>query len=258
MKIVDIRRKKEKIEITFDQDKKILISLENYISNPLVIGNDIDNNIIEKILNFDNLINAKKELSKYINKSGRSKKEILDFLQEKEMDKQYIDKIIKDLENQNIIDDDYLTGLLVERSLIFKKGINKIKEDLEKRKISLEITNNVNDYIDKDKYNKNIVNLINKYNLNYKNDSEKLKNKKIENNLYKLGYLKSDFKNHLKEVNFDVQREKDNAANEIKKMIMKDKSKLNLDKIKKKLINRGYNYDIIKIAISEVLKNEIN
>jgi SOS response regulatory protein OraA/RecX len=128
-----------------------------------------------------------------------------------------------------------------------KKGVNVIKEKLLDRGIQLNLEENLKVYIDEESYHKNIIYLIEKYKKLSKNKSIKQMKLYIKNKLLENGYNIEEFCDYIDVEDVD---ELSPIKKEIAKFFKnKELNKENISKITKKLLSKGFNYDIIKQAL---------
>ena len=94
----------------------------------------------------------------------------------------------------------------------------------------------------------------------YSGKSSKIKEQMMVQKLKEYGY-EDEYINNL-EFNEDTSEELKLAKDSIKKILKNKKMDLNnyenLNKIKSKLLIKGFRYDIINLALEEVINNEIN
>lgn len=255
LKISSISKEHKKVKICLDNQEEILISLETYISHPLIIGNEITKKELEVILKADKLYDVEKQCYDFLYKR-KSKNEVIEFLKNKDIKSKDIDTIIKRLEIKYLINDEDFIASIIEKNLVSLKGKEKIKEELRKRKISANVIEESILLIDNKRYKQNLKILMDKYKKTYKKHSHYVVTNKIKNNLFNNGYSLREIEENINLDCYDENEELSRARKDlekIRKTNLKDESK-----IKAKLIYKGYKYDIINKVLGEVKKDETN
>lgn len=263
MKIINVEKEKEMIRISLETNKSFLISLENYFEMPLVIGNEISKKQIEAIVKNEAIVKTKKAAYLFMKKKRRSKKEVELFLLEQGLSQNEAKVLIDNFVSQYFINDNELIDSIININLYNLKGKSVIKEKLLKREISVEDIDAALNKINIDEYNANIIKQIKKHEKRYANDSNYIKINKIRLALSIQGYEKSLIESNLNMLDsYDDEKEQSNAQKDLMKILKSYVNKggynENEEKIKAKLINKGYKYDIIKKVIREVFNNETN
>lgn len=240
------------VEISVENER-FNISLETYIENPVVIGNEINENNICELKNADKLHCAKKSLVSKLYKHRLSQIECEEYLSEFWLEKKDIQNILEALKKSGLINDCELAESIIHYCQFQKKGINVIKDKLLKRKICCaEIS--IYEYIDQEKYENSIKYLINKYRKMSKNKSMDNTKNYLRSKLLENGYKKEEFECFLVDIDID---EMDIIKLEITSFFKKHEyNKENVVKIRKKLLSKGFKYDIINTAIRECDYNE--
>ncbi len=136
---------------------------------------------------------------KFVNLKMRSKKEVLDYINKNKLDLKIIDK----LEKINLINDEkFCKSYISDKINLSKDGVNKIKRDLLKHNIDLNLINQQLESLDKDVLKDRLNKLILKKFQTNKYSNEVLK-QKILIYLINLGYDKKDILECLKDYNKD-------------------------------------------------------
>lgn len=184
---------------------------------------------------------------KYISTRVRSKKEIIEYFIRKKYDLNDINELIKKLEDNNLINDDYFCKCFIKDKINLSNcGIEKIKNDLVKYGIDEDIINNELNNVDKSIFIKKLNNEIDKeLKINTKLPINKLKNK-IINKCINLGYNLEDINNTLK---YKKINSTSDIVTEYNKLSLKYKNKYDEYKlksyIKSKLYQKGYTIEEI-------------
>lgn len=171
--------------------------------NELLIKNDIDNELYDK-LKRDNTICILVDTSvKYIDRRLRSINELRDYLKNKEEDTIIIEEVIDKLIDYKYLDDDRFTKAFIKDKLNFTNwGDYKIKNELKRLGVNEEIIYNNMTSIGDNIYYERINKIIDKdISTNKKYSGIKLKNK-IYNHLLTLGYSKEKVISIINNYNF--------------------------------------------------------
>lgn len=251
IKKIDIKDKFVSVKLDKGQFQ---ISIETYLENHLLIGEEITTKEIEKLekKDLDNII--KSELLIKLSRKKLSKRECEEFLIDRGISEKSIKEIIDELGKNHLINDLELAEFIIDYSLMNKKGINVIKQKFNERKVSVSYQNVINDYLDREKYIENIKYLVNKYKKMNKNKSKLLLKKYLSNKMIENGYNIEEF---IDFIDVDEVDESTILTKEIAKFFKNHEySNENISKITKKLLSKGFNYDIIKKAIRECDVNE--
>lgn len=198
------KKNKNRCNIYIDNVFAFGVSNELIYKENLKIGMIIDEEKLKKIAYEENLINCKETALKIIERSYKTKKEMIKRLLEKGYALEEINETLKFLEEYNFINDEsYAKAFINDRTKT--QGKQKIKYALKNKGVSDEIIEEELSKLDmeKEKENANIL-ALKKYNILIKRESDKYK---------------------LKE------------------------------KIIRFLISRGYDYEVAKDAVNEMLKS---
>ena len=198
------KKNKNKCNIYIDNVFAFGVSNELIYKENLKVGMIVDEEKLKKIAYEENLINCKETALKIIERSYKTKKEMIKRLLEKGYALEEINETLKFLEEYNFINDEsYTKAFINDRTKT--QGKQKIKYALKNKGVSDEIIEEELSKLDmeKEKENANIL-ALKKYNILIKRESDKYK---------------------LKE------------------------------KIIRFLISRGYNYEVAKDAVNEILKS---
>lgn len=263
IKIIRICRQKQSVKVFLDNNNVFIISIENYLQNPLIVGNQISSLQIKEIMNSENIISVCQLAYKFMFNKKRSKNEVKEFLFNYKLNRNEIIKLLKKFENQSFINDKELIEMIVNFNLHYLKGRIIIRKKLLKRKLDEKEIEKALKRIDEKIYKENFIKVIDKCNKKYSLNSYAYKREKTKTNLISKGYEKEYICLNIdKYIIYDYIEEFCNVKREIVKI---SNSYANKDgfiedtyKIKVKIANKGYKYDIINEVIKEVLDNEIN
>lgn len=241
--------------IIITDTKQFEISIETYLSNRILKGEEITQEEIDNLVENNNIFNVRNLLINKIARKKLSCKECEMFLKDNGLSQSQISEIINEFKRNHLIDDTELTEFMIDYYLVKKKGINVIKEKLIERKLKVS-DEFINNYMDFSKYRANIVYLIEKYSKLGSNKSNRALSKFVIEKLINNGYNQHEFIDFLK---FKEVDESVVVNKEIEKFFkFKTFDDQNIAKITKKLLSKGFKYDIIKEAIRSVNDNEIN
>ena len=246
MNVEKIEIKNNIVKVSLSDNISFQISLETYLNNTILLNTEITNEEIEKLKYDENIQIAKQKLITKLYRKKLSKRECKSFVKELNINDKECDELIEDLERNYLINDIELTINIIDYCLVNKKGIDLIIEKIKDRKLNVD-KNLIAENLNYEKYLDNIKYLIKKYQKMAKNKSEKQLRKYIENKLIENGYRNCEFADYLiieKPDEFSI------VVKEINKFFNnREKNKENITKITKKLLSKGFNYDIIKKAL---------
>ena len=209
-KITDIsmqKKNKNRMNVYIDNIFAFGVSSELIYKEKLKIGSIIDEEKLKKIAYEENLLNCRETSLRIIERSYKTKKEMITRLLEKGYNLEEINETLKFLEEYNFINDEsYAKAFIKDRTRT--QGKQKIKYSLRNKGISDEI---------------------------------------IEEELSK--------------VNMENEKENANelALKKYKVLIKRENDKYKLkEKIIRFLLGRGYNYEVAKDAVKEILNNYVD
>lgn len=223
------------------EDKDIKIHEDLILKYELLLTRNIDSSLLEKI----ELENKKYECYnlaiKYLKSRQRSKKEIYEYLNKKEIDKRYIDEIIELLINQGYLNDEfYINSYIHDKILLSSDGPLKIKKYLLSNNLDSDLVNSkmleYTEELEVERIKKIINKLIksnNKSNYNFKI--------KIKNYLIDLGYNIDLVNKEVSKINIDDSNLFEKEKDKLYKKYGKKYSGYELDmKVKQALYMKGY------------------
>lgn len=259
MLVKNIKINGNNVEIILN-DSSFVISKENYIENPVLINRDISEEKILFLLNEEKYLQLKVKLIKKLSKKVMTEKEVAKLIKEENVSEKRTKELIKYLINIGLINDQYCAQIVIESMLLKKKGKLEIKRELLEKGLKEEIVNQMIEEIDDCIYLKNFQKVCDKYIKMYENKSYKYKDSMIRIKLKEQGYEDNLINTFY--IENDSEKEIDNAKKQLLKIIKDNKEDITdykkNNKIKLKMINKGYSYDIIRLAMQEVLKDETN
>ena len=249
MKIDKIKKSGKKYKIVLEDGTEIRTFDDVIINYNLLYHKEIDDVLLNKILKDNAYYEVYNKVLNLISKKIRSEKEINEFLDKYDADK---NKIITKLKSINLINDKlFAKAYISDKINLSNEGIDKIKNDLLKHNIDLNIIEEELSKIDDDLIDKKIIKLINKKTKNSKYTGVKLKYK-VVNELINLGYDKYK----IIEIYDSLDIKNDNLIvkeyDKLYKQLSKKYSGKELEyKINTKLYNKGYT----KEEIDNIQKN---
>lgn len=250
MKIINIKKQKNKYKIKLEGNITIETYDEVIIKNNILYKKEIDENLKEKIEEENKFYNTYNEIVKLINKKLRSEKEIKEIMNKKEIKNQ--EELINKLKSSNLINDElYAKAYIHDRISFSNDGINKIKKELVNQEIDEDIIENELNKIDrKDQKEKLEKLIIKKLNTNTKY-SNKIMKQKITNYFINLGYDKEEINEILNREQIDnneiIKREYNKLINKYKTKYEEEKLKYI---IKQKLYQKGFNIEEINNLVN--------
>ena len=249
-KIVKMKNNKYKIFI----DDEVLITYDNVIlANDLLYKKSIDKKTYIKMISDTNYYDVYNKVVNYILKRRRSEKEIVLYLNKFSLGENEKNGIIEKLRDIKLIDDiEFCRAYINDKLYLSKDGILKIKNDLLKQNIPLDIIedalNNIDKNIIDDRLEKMIIKKIrtnNKYSNSY------LK-QKILNEMMNKGYNKEKI---LNIIDSNINNDNDILNKEFNKIydnLSKKYSGYDLENnVKQRLISKGFKIGDINLLLDQ-------
>jgi regulatory protein len=223
-------------------DKTLVLTSETILKYNLLVNKSFADKELNDILEYDKSIEAYNKIIKLLNRKFLTEKEIIKKLKDDNIKKEYIDKIINKLKDNNFINDKvYLQAYIDDEINLKMTGPRKIETDLLKlgfndQDIKL-ILNDIEENVWLDKINKMIQK---KLKCNHTKSGLSLKIN-IASYIVHLGYSKEMVMPIIDKydyINMDVIKKEYEKQN---KLLSKKYSGEELNKmIRYKLINKGY------------------
>lgn len=249
-KIVKLKNNKYKIYI----DDTIIITFDNVIlENNLLYKKTIDNIMYDKILADTKYYESYNKVVQFLLKKRRSEKETYLYIDKFELTLENKIRILDKLKSINLINDrEYCKAYINDKMYLSKQGVNKIKSDLLKENIDLNIIEEELSIVDKTVFKKRLEKLIiKKINTNKKYSNTYLKQKVLQD-MINLGYEKEVVEEIL---NSNILCDKNILNSEFNKIYNKLKLKYNgLDlkvKVKQKLVQKGFKLEDINLLLDK-------
>ena len=247
IKKVVLKGKKYLVYIN-DEDEGISFTEDQIVNNRIVKGNSFYEKDWKKIIkSLDEGILLDKTL-KYIDYKPRTKKEVIDYLEEHNATVSNIKNIVKKLTEISFIDDDRYACIFIEEEIRHQKGPNAIKQLLLTKGIDEIIINKYLENYSNELLFENALDMGNKTLKTVIGLPIQKQKESVYTRLYRMGYDYSMITKVLSMLEYsslDFER--------LEKDYLKIKSKEeNQNKIIQKLLAKGYNYSDIKQVINNI------
>jgi len=240
-----IKLKNGKYKIKLDEDELTTYS-EVIIENNILYKKEVDNGLYNTIIDMTIYYDIYYKCLKHIDKKIRSKKEIEEYLKKQGSDPNTIEKIINKLEDINLINDsNFARAYINDKIYLSNYGINKIRQELLINGVNINIIEEELDKIDKNELKNKLKKIINKRLYSNKKYSIYQLKQKIINDMIILGYDKEDIIDIIN--NYEI-----NDDDILLKEYNRLKNKYDLNKLKQKLLSKGFSYE----QINSIIKKE--
>lgn len=187
---IEVQKKnKDRVNVYIDGEYAFPCSSEVIFLHMVKVGEIVDPNNLQEIINMDNYIKCKNYALRIIERSYKTEKQIYDKLVEKDYDVVAIGKTLDFLKEYNLLDDEkYAKAYIKEK--IKDQGRNKIKYTLISRGISEKIIQEKLNLIGSEEEEESAMNLgEKKYNILIKREDDPKKiYKKLGDYLITRGY----------------------------------------------------------------------
>ena len=228
-----------KYKVIFD-NTEITLYEDVILKYDLLIKNNVDVDLIDKIIEENTYYEAYHNALSYIEIKMRNRKEIFSYLQRKEYDNKVINFVIEKIDKLGLLDDKkYIVAYINDKTNLSNDGPYKIKKSL----LDLDFDEkDINDYlytIDEEIWKNKLIKIINKKKNLMKSKSYYMFITKMKNELYNLGYDKDMIEEELSHLKYE--------SNALEKDFEKTSRKFKNDKIKitNSLLRKGYSYEEI-------------
>lgn len=194
-KIIVKSLKKNKKKSYYDvviEDKSYLFSEEIVIKYRLVENKEIDEKILKLAIKDNDLSKYYNMALNYAIRYGKSSNAVTDYLLEKGLSMNDSKKIVLELIDKKIINDNELIISITSSLVRNGNGALLIKNKLYEKGFSKELIDYAISNIDIEEYNNALISLYNKVKKKYQKYDEKLRKYKIKNYLLSRGYLSYD------------------------------------------------------------------
>lgn len=144
MIITALQRKGSNVLICFDEDEPITLDYRTVLDNGLRKNDKIDEKIYERLVSESIFLKTKDSAFRLLGRRHHSTSELRTKLIKKKFPKETIEKVLADLTDQTLLNDEqFAIAYLEERSVKKKIGLNKLKAELFKKGIERKIIDNV-------------------------------------------------------------------------------------------------------------------
>lgn len=206
---IEVQKKnKDRVNIYIDGEYAFPCNSEVIFRHNIKIGQIVDADNLQEIVDMDNYIKCKNAALRVIEKTYKTQKQIYDKLIMKDYDKKTIEKVLDFLREYNLLDDEKYAEAYI-KDKIKDQGKNKIKYTLIGRGISEDIIVEKLALIDSDKEEQVATALAEKkYIVLVKSESDSKKiYKKLGDYLIRKGYrfqlIKTVLNKILKDISYD-------------------------------------------------------
>ena len=144
MIITALQRKGNNVVIIFDDREPITFDYRTVLDNGLRKNDTIDEKFFERLISESNFLKIKDSAFRLLGRRHHSTSELRIKLIKKKYPKEIIQRVLSDLTDNNLLDDEqFAIAYLEERSVKKKIGVNKLKAELFKRGIDRKIIDKV-------------------------------------------------------------------------------------------------------------------
>ncbi len=253
MKIIKFKKvSNDKYKIYLDDGKEISLFEDVIVNNNLLLTKEIKEDELEALLNQNNDVYVYQMSIRFISIRMRSKSEVFNYLLKKNIPESLINSTINKLIKKGYLDDlRFSKSYVNDKMLLSNYGPYKIRENLVKLGIEIDVINEVIESIDSDLIKEKLDSLIEKQIKVRRGSLNSLKLKLI-NYFVNLGYQKDMIVNELS--CFNLKSDGQKLKNDYNKLYNKYKDKYDNSKlmyfIAQKLYAKGYTSDDIKSIIN--------
>ena len=229
-------------KLKLEDDSLIKVHEEVILKNDLLLTKEISEEDVKNIDRLNNNYNAYDIAVKYISTKYRSCYEVFDYLEKKEIDKVIIHEVIEKLKKQRYLDDSvYAKAFVNDRIKFSNNGPFKIKRELEERKISSLIIDDVLSIFDFSLEKEKLKKLLPKYVKTIRNKSYTMMKSKVLDYFSNLGYSKNLVIEILNDIDYDDSSAREKEYDKLYKKYSKKYSGNELEyKIKQSMYKNGY------------------
>lgn len=250
-KIKKLSSNKYKIEFI---DAVSITTYDNVIlENNILLKKEIDSDTYLKLSSENSYYEIYNKAVKYIVTKLRSEKEIREYIKKYTEESSLIDKIIEQLKKEGLVNDKrYIKAFIEDKVNLTNWGPYKIERELENMDLDIELIREYLSKYDDEIFENKIKKIIDKkLKINKKDSSYNLK-KKIERELYDLGYSSDIIKNNIENIMVD---ESTILKNEYLKLYKKFSKKYKDNELKYQIKNRLYQKGFSLDEINNILDN---
>jgi regulatory protein len=164
-RIEEQKKKKSRVNIFIDGEFSFGLYKDTVVKYHLYEGKEITREEISSIREFEKLNDAKEKVRNYISYRERSKKEIKDYLNRKDIPEEVTKEVLDDFESADLIDDNrFAWSWIKNRNKINPKGNFALKMELKSKGIDeTEIENLLRSVDEKENARKALEKAVKKY-----------------------------------------------------------------------------------------------
>lgn len=236
------KQKNGMYKLLLEDDSSVVVHEEYILKNELLLTKEIELEDVNNIDKINNNYNAYDLALKYIGVKYRSCFEVHEYLVKKEVDKVVIHEVVEKLKKQKYLDDMvYAKAFVNDRIKFSNNGPYKIKRELEDKKISNTVIEEVLSIFDYSLEREKLDKLVPKYVKTIRNKSFMMMKNKVCEYFSSLGYSKSIVLDILNDVSYDEESARLKEYNKLYNKLSRKYSGEELEfKIKQGLYKNGY------------------
>lgn len=244
-----------KYNLVLDNSEKIITYDDVILKNNLLYNKEIDSELLNKLNKETNYYDIYNKCIKLISIRLRSEKEIDDYLVKNNILDEQKAKIISELKNNGLINDEQFTKAFIIDKLNFSNnGPSKIKKELLEHNINEYIINEELRNIDSSIYLEKMKKIIDKKIKANKKYSDYILKQKIMSDLILLGFYRDDINICLNNIVIDNNTLIDSTYDKLyKKLSLKYEGNELYKKLKEKLYQKGFSF----AEIDEIINKKI-
>lgn len=150
MIITALQRKGNNVVIIFDDREPVTIDYRTVLDNGLRKNDPIDEKFFEQLISESSFLKIKDSAFRLLGRRHHSTSELRNKLVKKKYQKEVVEKVLADLTDKNLLDDEQFAAAYLEERSVKKIGINKLKTELFKKGIDRKIIDKVLLNVDSD------------------------------------------------------------------------------------------------------------
>lgn len=237
-----VKNKNGKYKITFDNKESLTTYDDVILNNGILFKKELTSDELNKINSESNYYDIYNKILKFISIRIRSLKEIINFLDKKDVLDQDKEKIITKLREINLINDErFAASYFQDRMHLSNDGPHKIMQELKNHDIKDSIIENILCNIDQNIIYEKLDKLIQKKIKTNHNKSNFMLKQKIVNDMINLGYEKSMILEILENRIVNNKNVINNEYHKIRNKLSRKYSDYELERqIKLKLKQKGF------------------
>ena len=251
MKINKIKKEKNKMYRIELENQTLIVHEEILLKYEILLKKKINEQEVQSILIENKYLTSYYDALKYITKKMRSQKEVQEFLQKKEYNKEEINRTINRLQKEKYIDDTaYQESFIHDKIALTLDGPLLIKRELAK--LGITDTSKV-DEIPTKVWQERVAKIISRRQKSLHKESIHAFKQKVKNYLVVHGYNEELFMSQLEKL--ELPENLDYLAKECEKLLAKAQNKdaKTLYHIKGKLYRKGFSLRDIERVLEEKL-----